>query len=63
MVSLIIVSPLPNLDLVSKTAKNHHTLEWSIDVFERSHYITILGIFSLIIVNIEKFQSLQASKG
>ncbi|GAA7675858.1 hypothetical protein JP0148_06300 [Helicobacter pylori] len=61
------VSPLPNLDLVSKTAKNHYTLEWSIDVFERSHYTTILGIFSLILnivnVNIEKFPSLQASKG
>ncbi|GHS14940.1 hypothetical protein JP0116_12510 [Helicobacter pylori] len=62
MVSLIIASPL-NLDLVSKTAKNHHTLEWSIDVFEHSYYTTyttILGIFSLIIVNIEKFPSLQA---
>ncbi|GAA9175710.1 hypothetical protein Taiwan43_07190 [Helicobacter pylori] len=61
MVSLVIVSPLPNL--VSKTAKNHYTLEWSIDVFERSHYITILGIFSLNFINIEKVPSLQASKG
>lgn len=36
---------------------------WSIDVFEHSYYITKLGIFSLIIVNIEKFPSLQAFKG
>ncbi|GAA9897716.1 hypothetical protein VN0773_11420 [Helicobacter pylori] len=70
MVSLVIVSPSIPRIWYQRPLKTTTHFEWSIHVFEHSYYITILGIFSLIInivniniVNIEKFQSLQASKG
>ncbi|GHS23352.1 hypothetical protein JP0118_10360 [Helicobacter pylori] len=63
MVSLVIVSPLPKTNSVSKTAKNRYTLEWSVYVFEHSYYTTNIRHFFINLVNIEKFPSLQASKG
>ncbi|GHR80195.1 hypothetical protein VN0647_08370 [Helicobacter pylori] len=63
MVSLVIVSPYYNIEFdleFGKPLKTATRFEWSIDVFGHSHYTINIKHFFINIVNIEKFQSLQA---